>query len=357
MSAFLIACAAMIAAALLWILVPLWQRRAASGPEPSRAELRISSIIVTIAIPALAIAMYASLSDWDWDAAQRQVAQSTELGEALQQLEARLAEKPDDLNGWLLLGRSYSTMGRFGRAADAYQQAYDLSKGENLDATLGLAEALFLTDQASLGGRAGQLFEAALAKAPNHPKALWYGSIAALQAGDLRRGRDRLKLLLAQNPPAELRTMLERQIQDLNDQLAETGEAAGVAAAMPDHAGKAGGSSRAIEVAVSISPEIQSQLSAAVPLFILARDVSGEGPPLAVQRHSSAAAPLTVQLSERDAMMPSRTIATVPRVEVVARLSLGGTPQARSGDFYGAAEYEFGKDSGTLNIIIDRVVP
>ena len=89
---------------------------------------------------------------------------------------------------------------------------------------IGLGEALAMTDEASLTGRAGRLFDAALAKAPNHPKALWYGSIAALQAGDLRKGRDRLQLLLAQNPPEQLRSVLERQIQDLNQQLNEAGQ-------------------------------------------------------------------------------------------------------------------------------------
>jgi cytochrome c-type biogenesis protein CcmH len=66
---------------------------------------------------------------------------------------------------------------------------------------------------------------------------------------------------------------------------------------------------------------------------------------------------LTVELTERDAMIPTRTIASVPRVEVVARLSKSGTPQAQSGDYFGQQDYEFGKDTGTLNILIDQTVP
>jgi cytochrome c-type biogenesis protein CcmH len=92
-------------------------------------------------------------------------------------------------------------------------------------------------------------------------------------------------------------------------------------------------------------------------LFILARDPDAGGPPLAVQRHSSSEAPLTIELSERDAMMPTRTIASVPKVQVVARLSRSGTPQAQSGDFFGEASYEFANGAGTLNIIVDRTVP
>jgi cytochrome c-type biogenesis protein CcmH len=110
-------------------------------------------------------------------------------------------------------------------------------------------------------------------------------------------------------------------------------------------------------VAVSLSPQLSQQLSGALPLFILARDPSAGGPPLAVQRRSSGDLPLQIELSEKDAMIPTRTIATVPKVVVVARLSRSGAPQAQSGDLYGEAAYEFGKNSGPLTIIIDRTVP
>lgn len=336
----------MTAAALLWILVPLW--RTGSAESGDRFERRTATFITALALPAIAIGLYAWLSNWEWDAERRASAEATEMNEALQQLEARLERNPNDLEGWLLLGRAYTSTGRFPQAVDAYERAHEVSQGANLEAIVGLGEALFFTDQASLSGRAGQLFEAALARAPNHPKALWYGSVAALERGDLRIGRDRLQQLLAQNPPPELQTILQKQIDALS---AELGESSAVTAPSDG-----GASQRAIEVSVTIAPEVQQQLANDVPLFVLARDPAG-GPPLAVQRHSSASTPVTVRLTERDAMVPSRTIAAVPRVEVIARLSRSGSPQAQSGDYFGKADFEFGKDSGTLNIIIDQVVP
>jgi cytochrome c-type biogenesis protein CcmH len=362
-TAFIIACAAMLAAALLWIVLPLLRTKSAEDGG-SRKERGISAVAVAVLVPALAIGLYATLSNWDWAKPAAAAAQEQQMDDLLQKLQARLAENPNDVEGWLLLGRSYATVGRFALAVDAFQNAYDRSSGENVEAIVGLGEALVMTDEASLAGRAGKLFDAALAKAPNHPKALWYGSIAALQAGDLRRGRDRLQLLLAQNPPEQLRSVLERQIQDLDQQLSEAGQGAPAAQRTPA-AGQEGPSAtaqRSIKVAVSLAPQVREQLkSGALPLFILARDPAAGGPPLAVQRHSSSDLPITVELSERDAMIATRTIAGVPRVQVVARLSRSGTPQARSGDLYGEAEYDFSKNAGpnagTLNIIIDRTVP
>lgn len=350
MTTFIILCAAMVAAALLWLIVPLLRAKHTEGEPVRKGERRISAVAVAIAVPVLAAGMYAGLSNWDWDTVAADTARSAQLDDLLRQLEARLAANPEDAKGWILLGQANLSMQRMPRAIEAYQRAYDLSRGENVDAIIGLGESLAMADEKALSGRAGQLFDEALTRAPNHPKALWYGSMAALQSGNLHKGRDRLQLLLAQGPPQELRSMLERQVQDLNQQIAEA-EKGGVTSE-----GSPPATARSIRVAVTLSPAIQQTLREPRTLFVLARDPAG-GPPLAAKRMSSSALPLTVELTERDAMIPTRTLASAQRVEVVARLSKSGTPQAQSGDYFGQTDYEFGKDTGTVNILIDQTVP
>lgn len=346
MTSFIAICAAMVIAALAWLTLPLWRSRNQEDAGASRVERRISLAVVVVIVPLLAAGLYAKLSNWNWTAVANTEAQTATVDSMLRQLEAKLAANPDDARGWMMLGRSNFALERYAGAVDAYQHAYDLTKGDDLDAIIGLGESLALLDETSLGGRAGQLFEAALAKAPGNPKALWYGSVAALEAGNVRLGRDRLQALLAQDPPPNLRSILERQVQALNEELGEGGATSSAATAK-----------RVIHIEVKIAPAIQQRLKGATPLFILARDPAGGGPPLAVQRHSSTELPLNAQLSAADAMMPTRTIATVPRVTVVARLSLTGAPLERTGDFYGEADYDFAKDTGTLQILIDKTVP
>lgn len=354
MTAFVLICAAMLVAVLAWVTLPLWRSKAMVNAEDTRGERRISGAVLVVAMVAAAAGLYATLSNWDWNAAESQAAEQAQVDSMLAQLEAKLAANPQDVQGWMMLGRSYATLQRYARAVDAYQRAYDLTGGESVEATIGLAEALALVDQASLNGRAGELIEAALARAPSNPKALWYGSVMALQAGDLRLGRDRLSALLAQNPPEELRGILERQIQDLTAQLGEAGEGSPSASDSPAAAAE---QKRVIRASISIAPSVQQQLKGPTPLFVLARDPATGGPPLAVQRRVSTEAPFTVELSAADAMMPSRTLASASQVKVVARLSLSGAPQERSGDFYGEADYDFNKDTGTVQIVIDRTVP
>ena len=372
MTGFIIGCAVMVTAALVWLLWPLARKSANSDATPSGAERGAVMAAIAVLVPALAITLYATLSNWNFNAVAQEAEQATEMNDLLAQLETKLRANPGDADGWLLLARSYATTGQFAGAARAYEQALTASNNENVDAMIGLAESLTLVDQNALTGRAGELLERALTKAPNHPKALWYGGLAALRSGELAKGRERLQQLLAQNPPEEIRSVIERQIADVDQQLGGGGEGAAakpvVAQAEPkttkpasDRAKPASDATatgpRTIKVNVSIAPDVQKKLTSALPLFVLARDPSG-GPPLAAKRLTTAAAPLTIELSERDAMMPTRTIASTPRVQVVARVSKTGTPQAQSGDYFGDAEYDFGRGAqGEVKIVIDRAVP
>lgn len=233
MTWFIVICAAMLSAALLWLLVPLWRAAgsvpssSAAAPSPGApapsAREHLAIAIVAGALPLLAVLMYVALSHWDWRAVQETVQRTAQIDDLLQQLEARLEQNPTDIEGWLLLGRANAGMKRYQPAIDAYQRAYELSQGRNMEALLGLGEALMLSDEPRSTARATALFEEALRLDPDNPQALWFGSIAALQSGALHLARERLARLLAHDPPDELRDMLERQIRELDRQLGTAG--------------------------------------------------------------------------------------------------------------------------------------
>ena len=43
--------------------------------------------------------------------------------------------------------------------------------------------------------------------------------------------------------------------------------------------------------------------------------------------------------------------------QIVARLSMSGSPQAQPGDFYGEADYVVQPGTGSVSIVIDRIAP
>lgn len=342
---FIVACVVMAAVAIAFVVRPLVR----SGADPEARPAKWAAVATAVALPLFAAFLYSKVTTQQWGAqpAAAEAKVNPEIEGMVNQLEERLKREPNDAEGWVMLGRSFVMLGRYPRAVDAYQQAYDLTKGENIAALTGLAEALVLTDEASLNGRAGELIEAALAKSPREPRALWYGSLAALSAGKLDVARDRMQALLDQNPPESVRSVLETQIADINAQLGSSPASAQAAAPA---------STVAVKVAVSIAPAIAAQIKSPLSLFVLARTAEG-GPPLAVVRLTSDQLPTTIDLSDANAMIAGRGLSSVPKAQIVARLSKSGSPQAQPGDFFGEADYDVQPGTGSVSIVIDRVAP
>jgi len=310
--------------------------------------------------------LYVRWTNWSW--------QTKVADDSPQTMVARLARKlektPQDLNGWLMLGRSYTVLQEYQLAVRAYQRADRLSGGRSADALLGEGEALVRGDETELEHRAGRLFEQALALQPNDPKALFYGAAAALRQGALPVARERFAKLLALNPPDSVKPLLQRQIEAIDQQIAggpaqagapaEAGARPQGAGAGPAQAGQpqvAGATDPAARVRINVmlAPGLAQSASGSSPLFVFVRDPQRPGPPLAVKRLDSHF-PQTVELTAGDSMMPGRAIAAGQKVQVVARIARSGNPVGASGDPFGESAYMVGRD-GLINIVIDRVTP
>lgn len=345
MIVFALTCALMLLVAIALLARPLL-RRAAGEPHSGK----ISVFVLTASTLCLVVAaMYLGNTTWPWQSGAPATVAATPANDtaALDALLNKTKAEPGNVDAWLELGRAYVSGGNYAVASNAYQQAYDLSKGQNVDAVTGLAEALVLTDQSSMNGRASVLVEEALKLQPNNPKALWYGGLIAMQVENLPVARDRFKALLALNPPQQVRTLLERQIQDLSQQLGETADTGAAVSA------------RKVVVKVSLSAALKQQLKEPVSLFVLARNPKQPGAPLAVERHMSSELPLQVELTTADAMLPTLTLAGAQEVEIVARLSASGMPTEHSGDYFGSAPYSFTQqgEQGSVTIEINQRVP
>lgn len=332
MLTFVLIAGTLAAGAAVLLLLPLMRRRADGSPVSG-----IAAVAVLFALLLGGAGMYAAFSNYAWVEAPA-VADTPAAMTA--KLARRLADNPDDLQGWLQLGQSYQVLEQWPLASRAFQRADRLANGQNVEAILGLAESLFAEDQEQLRGAAGHLFERALQLDPDSQKALFYSAFAALGRGELPVARERLSRMLALNPPAEIRDILEKSIANIDRQ-------AGAQAATGDGA--------RVSVHVSLAPSLEGRIKGDALLFVAARDPQSPGPPFAVKR-LPARFPVDVELTAADAMLESRQITSGQKLEVVARVALGGTPTASSGDPFGQVSYHVGKD-GRLNIVIDRLAP
>jgi cytochrome c-type biogenesis protein CcmH len=391
MITFIILAAAFTFAAAIAIAVPLLKKDQESTAQSSWTAMAVIAVLVVGGA-----ASYVSLSNWPWTNAPQIEAQANGPDSPLamvERLKKRLETNPQDLEGWLMLGRSYVVLDQVPLAIRAYEHADRIAGGKNVEALVGLAEALAVQDQNALEGQAGELLEKALQIDPKSDRALFYGGAAALRRGELPLARQRFATLLELNPPDQIKPLLQEQIAAIDKQLGgapnESAGAGPSAKGAPNEAVAANGAGRqanangepnqpaagagmqakaqasasgatnsgpaAIHINVTISPKLSASLPAGAPLFVFVRDPNRPGPPLAVKRLSNRF-PQTVELTSADAMVPGRELTDGQQVQVVARIAKSGTPTAQSGDPFGEVGYHVGHDK-VVDIVIDRLTP
>lgn len=122
------------------------------------------------------------------------------LEEAVAQLASRLETDPGNLQGWLLLGRSYLSMERYPAAVEAYGRAYGLASGR-ADVASAYGEAMVAAAGGEVSFDARKAFEEALAADPLDPRARYYLALHSAQRGDAEDALRRWVDLVAISPP------------------------------------------------------------------------------------------------------------------------------------------------------------
>jgi cytochrome c-type biogenesis protein CcmH len=332
--------AAVTAVAIVW---PLWRGAGRDAPS-GRAVAMVTAAVVVVGGSAI----YSWSSRWDWP----ETAQGETPAAMVAKLARRLGREPNDLAGWLMLGRSQTALGQYPLAVRAYQRADRLEGGRNAEAVLGMAEAMMLQADGKMDDRSARLFERALELDPSWGKAQFFAALAAQRRGDVPLAVARFESMLAAQPPEDVRRIIEEQIAVLKAQPAGPAvEPAAPAATTAE--GSASGPS--ISVTVSVAPALASRATAGATLFVFVRAPGRPGPPLAVKR-LPASLPATVTLTAADSMVPGLVFADGETVEVSAKISADGSATPKAGDPIGSITHTVGK-GGTLALVIDGVTP
>ena len=238
----------------------------------------------------------------------------------LEGLEQRLrsldAKEPD---GWFLVGQRAMDLGAFAQAATAFEEVEKLTGGAPV-ALVYRAQALYLANDRRLDPTARALVDRVLATVPDQPVMLELLAMDAFSQARYREAAETFRRVLA----AGVTNPARRQfLEDAQRRAAELG---GLDLAALGEAAPAG---PGIAVDLTVAPAWLENLPAQAQLFILARPPGGRMP-LAVERHNPATQ-LSVRLGPEDAMSPAMSIVGQEAVEVVARLSMDGSPAGGDG--------------------------
>ncbi len=371
MSTFLILAAAMLIVAVMLIVWPLL-RATKTGEAESSAHVWPIIILVAVLIPVGAVEIYRNVSTWQWGmpagtARAPGTDQAHSLEDATRTLEARLQSEPGDVEGWVMLGRTYMITGRFDDAAAAMKKAVDLTDGQDPNILGQYAEALTVADQGRLVTETGPIFESLLEQNPGDQRALFYGGIYAYEQERYEDARARWEALQGTNPPEAIRPIIEQRLMLVYEKLgvhspdvSETSPVMAAAQSTPDPdpaPAPAAAGDDVIQLRVQIADGLgQGKDLSRASLFVFARNSAGVGPPLAVVRRSAGDLPLEMTLSDQNAMTQGTSLADFPEMQLVARVSFSGGPAASTGDLQGIVSFSWDANGNAVDLVIDEVV-
>jgi len=254
-------------------------------------------------------------------------------------LAARLKDQPDDVAGWIMLGRSYIAMGRLDEALPAFERAVKL-KPNDASVLADMADALALQNNRDLSGEPMRLIERALKIEPGNLKALTLAGTEAFNRGDFAKAveywdraakvgpPDSPIVQQARNAAAEARERGKLPAAAANDK--------GLPAATPASPAPAlAGATGAVSGTVSLAPALKGKVAPDDAVFVFARAAEGSRMPLALVRKQVKDLPFRFQLDDSQALSPASRLSTAGSVIVGARISKSGQPMPQPGDLEG----------------------
>lgn len=278
-----------------------------------------------------------------------------DMREVVATIRERLAEQPNDATGWFMLGRAYMNLGDYAEAEQAIRRAHELT-GDSPEIMVRLADAIAMTQNGSMAGEPETLLQQVLVLQPQNLQALWLQGIAQRERGDFDSAIaswEKLQPLLTNDPASQ-----QQIAQLIAEAIASKGEGTEISPVSDDGTSVVDSdeSAASLLVEVTLDNELSADLDAADIVFVYAKAQQGPPMPLAVKRVTVGELPLTVLLSDADAMMPTMKISAFEELIVGARVSRTGDAIAQPGDFFGEIAEVARTHDEPIQISISEVV-
>jgi cytochrome c-type biogenesis protein CcmH len=254
-----------------------------------------------------------------------------DLAKMAQTLAEKLQAKPDNLQGWVMLGRTYRALENFDAALKAYDSALKLSADDDLK--LERIEIIAMQRQGQFEGEPWNVIREVLQRDPQHFGALLTAGSASYAEGKfadaLRYWEQARKPLDANNPDLE---GLENAIAAVRDRLGMPPAKSSPASSSTS----AATSGLNVTGQVNLSASLKSKASPNDVVFIYATPANGDRMPLAIFKTTVSQLPLNFTLDDSSAMTPDRKLSAAGEVMVKVRVSKSGNAMPQSGDLSGS---------------------
>lgn len=254
-------------------------------------------------------------------------------------LRTRLAEKPNDAVGWLLLGRILASAQNVDYAVESFEKSLAINP-DQVGTLVSYGQLLLLVNDPAQLVKARRMLAKAVTLAPDDTSAMGLLALAAERTGEAAMALTIWQDLAVKVPhDSAMQATIQEKIASLS------------------------GGQTELEVALTLDETMASSLSDYTHLFLFARNAkSGMKMPAAVIKQeltqTATLFPLTLTLSDNNAMMPTLNLSSLEEAVVIARLSRDDNVQTLDGDIQGEVIIPIQKGkSQSISIHINKELP
>ncbi|OWV28675.1 c-type cytochrome biogenesis protein CcmI [Halomonas campaniensis] len=318
-------------------------------PLKAASAGRIVVPVVMLAVVAVSVIWYqqkGAEGDLVLLAVQQEVRNDPDgsLAMYIERMEEQAERQPDNPNVWSTLFPLYRETGQMPKAVDALERLIEI-EGRIPPLLAQLAQIRFFMAERELTDEVQALVDETLEQDPRQPTVLGLLGINAFDNGDYEQAIDHWRRAIAniEDP---------NTVSSLRDGIRVAQERMGIE---PEEAVAEG---NGIRVRVGLDSELAGRVDDNDSVFITARDIEGELPPLAVVRAQVSELPMTVTLDDSAAMSPQAQISQVREARLIVRVSPSGQATPQPGDLFGDLDsVSIGPidDAEAVEVVINRV--
>lgn len=256
-------------------------------------------------------------------------------------LRTRLAQDGDDAVAWLMLGRVAMTLNDYEMAMQAFDKVLAMDP-ENVSAKVSYAQSLLVQGDDAGMNQAAKLLSQVLQVQPQNIDAISMLALIAYERKDWVEAKSAFELILATMTQSDPRyDMVAQRIAEIDSRMAQSQQQT------PQHL---------LTVNVSIAENVQDRIPLNSVLFVFAKAAQGPPMPLAVKRFAEFSLPMTVTLSEADAMMAQLSLAQYEQIQVVARVSKDGDVAVDLGELEGKSTVINHREQQQVDVAINTLI-
>jgi cytochrome c-type biogenesis protein CcmH len=334
--------------------------------ESLKSSLTIVSLCIVVII-ALSGALYINYGAYDDVASfidlkesNEQLAQATkqakdgDMSSLLEQLHQKLEDNPDNIEGWSLLARTAMNTERYPLAVTSFKEIIRILKSEpevdyqNLASTYGiLSQAQYYAANGAFDSGLRATIDTALKLNPNEPNTLSLLAIDAFTTSEFKLAIKYWSKILDAYPDHPAADAMKQGINEAQSR-------AGLELSKFSDEG-----SPSIAINISIDESVKSSVNPGDTVFVFIKDASygdAPSPPLAARRYLVSDLPISISLSDADAMSPMAKLSDAQSVNVVARVSKSGQVTAARGDLEGETKGVEVSNQQDVNIVISNII-